>query len=262
VSAVITDASGGVVRTLRNAPRQAGVNQLVWDLQHDPAAVTTPAAGGAAEGRGAGAAGGGAGGGGRGGRGGGGAPTVVPGDFTVTLRAAGQELKKPLKVELDPRANVTSADLIAQRDLALNLRDLGGRVTMIIDRTNDLMTQLTALVENIRRNAPNEREALNEAEAALVDLRKLRDEKLLRPIQGLGYRQYPRLREEVQSLSGAVGRTVTRPTDAQASRHGELVTEAGQVQQELQGIVNGRIAKLNGLLKNLPHIIIRGGAIM
>jgi hypothetical protein len=34
------------------------------------------------------------------------------------------------------------------------------------------------------------------------------------------------------------------------------------VQQELQGIVTGRIARLNGLLKNLPHIIVRGGAIM
>ena len=121
---------------------------------------------------------------------------------------------------------------------------------------------MRALVDNIRKNAPNEREALGEAEGALVELKKLRDEKLLRPIQGLGYRQYPRLREEVGSLSGAVSRTITKPTDAQGRRHGELVTETGAVQQELQGIVNGRIAKLNALLKNLPHIIVRGGAIM
>ena len=187
---------------------------------------------------------------------------MVPGQFTVKVQAAGREFTKSLTVQLDPRANVTTADLEAQRDLALNLRDLGGRVTAVIDRTEDLIGQLTALVENIRRNAPNERDALNEAEGALVDLRRLRDEKLLRPIQGLGYRQYPRLREEVGSLQGAVSRTITRPTDAQASRHGELVTETGQVQQELQGIVNGRIARLNELLKNLPHIIVRGGAIM
>jgi hypothetical protein len=45
-------------------------------------------------------------------------------------------------------------------------------------------------------------------------------------------------------------------------RHGELVGETGQVQTELQGIINGRIARLNELLKNLPHIIVRGGAIM
>ncbi len=251
VVATISDPAGKVVRTLRNGPRDAGVNQLVWDLAYDPA--TTESGAGPAAGRG--------GGGGRGGRGGG-APSVVPGPFTVKMQLAGREFTRPLTVELDPRANVTTADLEAQRDLALNLRDLGGRVTNVIDRTEDLIGQLTSLVDNIRKNAPNERDALNEAEGALVELKKLRDEKLLRPIPGLGYRQYPRLREEVGSLSGAVSRTITRPTDAQGRRHGELVTETGAVQQELQGIVNGRIARLNGLLKNLPHIIVRGGAIM
>ena len=252
VVATISDPAGKVIRTLRNGSREAGVNQLVWDLAYDPATTETPGAGPAA-GRG--------GGGGRGGRGGG-APSVVPGQFTVKVQLAGREFTKALTVELDPRANVTTADLEAQRDLALTLRDLGGRVTNIIDRTEDLIGQLTALVDNIRKNAPGERDALNEAEGALVELKKLRDEKLLRPIQGLGYRQYPRLREEVGSLSGSVSRTITRPTDAQERRHGELVTETGAVQQELQGIVNGRIAKLNTLLKNLPHIIVRGGAIM
>ena len=249
VVATIADPAGKVVRTLRDGSRDAGVNQLVWDLAYDPAITETGA--GPAAGRG----------GGRGGRGGG-PPSVVPGQFTVKVQLAGREFTKPLTVELDPRANVTTADLEAQRDLALSLRDLGGRVTSVIDRTEDLMGQLTSLVDNIKKNAPNERDALNEAEGALVELRKLRDEKLLRPIQGLGYRQYPRLREEVGSLSGAVGRTITKPTDAQGRRYGELVTETGTVQQELQGIVTGRIARLNTLLKNLPHIIVRGGAIM
>lgn len=248
VTATISDASGKVVRKLEGGSREAGVNQLVWNLQHDPAPT------------GAGPAGRG-GGGGRGGRGGG-APEVVPGQFTVTVSLAGREVTKPLTVALDPRANVTTADLELQRDLALQLRDLGGRVTGVIDRAEDLVGQLDALVQNIRKNAPNEREALNQAEAALVELRRLRDEKLTRPMAGLGYRQYPRLREEVNSLAGAVSRTITKPTDAQVRRHGELVDETGQVQGELQAIVSGRIARLNELLKNLPHIIVRGGAIM
>src|SRR5678815_6021764 len=120
-----------------------------------------------------------------------------------------------IRDSLDPRANVTTADLEAQRDLALNLRDLNGRVTNIIDRSEDLIGQLTSLVDNIKKNAPNERDALNEAEGALVELKKLRDEKLVRPIPGLGYRQYPRLREEVGSLAGSVSRTITKPTDSQ-----------------------------------------------
>ena len=43
-------------------------------------------------------------------------------------------------------------------------------------------------------------------------------------------------------LAGAVSRTITRPTDAQGRRYGELVTETDAVRQDLQGIVNGRIA--------------------
>jgi hypothetical protein len=275
ITFTISDNAGKSVRTIRNAPRAAGVNRLFWDLRHDGAPLTaiTPTEGdqppgGRGGGAGGGAAGGGEGGGGGGGRGGRGGfagggpgPAVIPGDYSVKVQLAGHDFTKPIKVDLDPRANVTTGDLIAQRDAGFALLDLSQRVTVVIDRTNDLIRQLTALVENIRRNAPNEREALAEAEGALSDLRKLRDEKLLRPLPGLGYRQYPRLREEVGSLAGSVNGAVAKPTDAQTQRHGELVAETSQAQQELNGIINGRIAKLNNLLKNLPHVI-TGGIIM
>lgn len=250
VTATITDNAGNVVRTLGNGARVAGVNQVVWDLRHDPVPPGTPATAAAAPG-------------GRGGgRGGGGGPQVVPGDYFVTMRLGGRDIRKPLRVDLDPRANVTTADLVAQRDLGMSLRDLNAQVTTVIDRTNDLIRQLTDLTGNIRRNAPSERAALDEAEAALVALRTLRDEKLLRPMPGLGYRQYPRLREEVGSLLGAVTRTITKPTDAQASRHTELTGETRQVQQELQAIMNGRITRLNEMLRNLPHVLVGGRIVM
>jgi hypothetical protein len=63
-------------------------------------------------------------------------------------------------------------------------------------------------------------------------------------------------------LYGAVTRSITKPTDAQVSRHTELVGETSQVQQELQAIVNGRIARLNEMLKNLPHVLVGGRIVM
>src|SRR5205085_5706102 len=94
-SLTIADPAGRTIRTLRNAPRTAGVNRIVWDLRYDPpsgagggragAARGTAAGGEAAapaeEGRG-------------GGRGGGGGPVALPGTYTVTLHAAGQDQKK------------------------------------------------------------------------------------------------------------------------------------------------------------------------
>ncbi|MFZ0806384.1 MAG: hypothetical protein WAN03_09385 [Candidatus Sulfotelmatobacter sp.] len=43
---------------------------------------------------------------------------VVPGTYTIELRAGGQTLRQPLAVEIDPRVHASSADLSAQLDLA------------------------------------------------------------------------------------------------------------------------------------------------
>ncbi|MBK8248949.1 MAG: hypothetical protein IPK85_16350 [Gemmatimonadetes bacterium] len=248
---VIKDNTGKVVRNIRRIPALAGVNTTTWDLRYD-----LPGGGDgmdgipaefAAQAR-------------RFGFGGG--PQVLPGDYTVTLVAGGKEVTKPVRVELDPRATVTTADLVAQRDAAMSLADLSNNVSGILNRTNNLMNQLTGLIDNIKRNAPNEREALNEAETSLKELREFRDTRITRPIQGLGYRQYPRLLQEVQSLSGSVSRGISRPTDAQVDRQGELVKETSDTQQQLNTIVNTRISKLNQLLKNLPHIVLPGGGII
>ena len=143
----------------------------------------------------------------------------------------------------------------------MGLRELAGQVNRVLGRTNSLMSQLTKLSELLRRNAPAEKEAGDEAAAALKELRTFRDEALTRPLQGLGYRQYPRLREEVQSLFGSVSRTVNRPTDPQVKRGGELAKETAEAEQRLNAIINGRIAKLNGLLKGMPRIVLPGGKI-
>src|SRR6202008_3294043 len=97
------------------------------------------------------------------------------------------------------------------------------------NRSNHLIRQLTNLTETLRRASAGAngdqslKTALAEAEAALKELRTLRDEKLVRPIQGLGYRQYPRLANEVQSLYGSVTRSYNRPTDPQVARQRELL---------------------------------------
>jgi hypothetical protein len=186
---------------------------------------------------------------------------AVPGSYTVMLAAGGKEVTKPITVELDPRATVSLNDLIAQRDAGLELRDLSARVNRTLGRTNNLMQQLTNLGGVLRQNASAERTAIDEARGALDELRSFRDGELARPLAGLGYRQYPRLREEVQSLYGSVMRSLNRPTDAQLLRRGELDAEATAAEARLNGIINGPIAKLNAMLKNLPHIMVAGGGI-
>jgi hypothetical protein len=88
------------------------------------------------------------------------------------------------------------------------------------------------------------------------------DAALARPIPGLGYRQYPRLREEVQSIGRMITGPTSRPTDAQLRRYGELVREAQAVDARLAAIVGAEIARINEAMKASPRIFAGARPIM
>ena len=267
----ITDKSGKTVRTLRNLPRSGGVERTTWDLRYDGPT------GGGRGGRGARAAEGeepapaARGGGGR--FGGGGGPFVLPGEYTVTLRAGGQQQAKTVKVEMDPRVPATPADLQAQFEAAMTLRDLTSRANAAVDRANSLVTQLTALQQRLRAAAPRRPGGAAQSDnaapsaqasgdvAAMVDaalkaVETLRDDDLTRPYPNMGYRQYPRIREEINSLSGAISRAPFPPTEGQALRTRELTQELDAAVAKLNQIQTDQVAKINEAMKAMPFITV------
>jgi hypothetical protein len=189
----------------------------------------------------------------------------VPGDYTVTLVVGDKRLSKPLRVESDPRVRVTDAELVAQHTSSTAMQALGVRVAQIVTQIDDIMRQLTALSEQLRpaagRGGPgaSQSDAMAAAAAAvtaaMTKLKTFRDDELARPVPGLGYRQYPRLREEVQSLSGVIARAPAPPTDPQTLRVRELEAETTQAEAKLQAIINDDIRKVNSLLSGMPHVI-------
>jgi len=92
----IRDRAGRLVQTI-SGPGKAGVNRTVWNLaEHSPCAgERTQAAG---RGRG---------------RGGGTWLRAIPGEYTVTLAAAGTETRQTFTVRKDPRLTVSDADMAA-----------------------------------------------------------------------------------------------------------------------------------------------------
>ncbi|MEJ7812178.1 MAG: hypothetical protein WKG32_17325 [Gemmatimonadaceae bacterium] len=329
----VADKSGKVIRQIRRAPSQAGVNRAVWDLRYDEAwqtdsatradslakldsaaAVAPPDSAAAlrARARADTAADTAAGAGARGARGAdsaarggdpaeqgdetpagragpaeadefrprGQGPLALPGDYTVTVRAGGAAMTKTVRVLMDPRIQVAEADLMAQLDASLAMRDLESRVNRMVARADDLTGQLTALSRQLRespatsantdametRPEPQDGKARNgpapgdtrqvAVRDALSKLKALRDDKLTRPIAGLGYRQYPRLRDEVQSLSRAISGPISPPTESQQARRRELLQEAEAVEAELNGIVGKEIARVNELMRASPRIFV------
>src|SRR6185436_7303217 len=169
------DNAGRPIRRMRRVADDAGLNRVAWDLRPDPPPGL--AAGGGRGGRGgSGAAAPGAavaepdtslaavrarraaaaassepdqqsdeGGGGGGGRGGGGQLEVLPGTYTVALSVNGKSLTKTVQVELDPRSDMTPAQLTAQYEAATQLNDIAARVGRVVAGTDDLLQQLTSV---------------------------------------------------------------------------------------------------------------------
>ena len=101
---------------------------------------------------------------------------------------------------LDPGVQASAADLDAQLQASFAAQALQARVNAVVERVDTMIGQLSAIDGQLPRQNPPAYSA--QVKQALDTLKKFKDEELVRPIPGLGYRQYPRLREDVQSLSG------------------------------------------------------------
>jgi hypothetical protein len=284
VNITITDKDGRNVRRMRRVSDDAGLNRVAWDLRTDAPAGGGGGRGGRGGGGGAAGAqpadadtslaavrarraaaqsdaeqGGGDEGGGGGGRGGGGGLDVLPGTYTVAVSVNGKQLTKPVQVQLDPRSDMTAAQLVTQNQTAAQLNDILARVNRVISGADDLLAQLTSLQTQLRREqgggVVQQGQVLGDIDGTIKDLRHFRDSVLARPLPGLGYRQYPRLREEAQTVAGMVSRPMMPPTAGELLRMNELRTEADQAQARLDAIVSGRIAKINQSLAGTPHVI-------
>jgi hypothetical protein len=238
----VADKAGKTVRTLRNLRSQAGVNRFVWDLRWDnPAARPDPAMADipvAIRARfGIGSFG----------------PAVLPGEYVVKVSAGGRELTSPVVVQLDPGVTVPQADLQAQIDAAFAMLSVQQRVNTVIDRVDDLMGQLTALDAALGKQTPAPA-VRPQVKQAMDTLKAWRDEELARPLPGLGYRQYPRLREDVQSVSGYINRGFKAPNAGETLRMKELTDQTAVAEKKLAGIETGAIAAINTALKEQPRI--------
>jgi len=103
---------GGGATTL---PKKAGMNRFIWDLRYAGAWEATAPDGGA------------------------GGPMAAPGVYTLKLTANGatSASTQRLTIKIDPRVaqdNVTPADLTAQLEFALKVRDALSEVNKLADR--------------------------------------------------------------------------------------------------------------------------------
>jgi hypothetical protein len=240
----VKDEANAIVTTLRSRDATAGVNRTVWNLRHEGATPIDPPGSGAP--------------GQTGGRFGSGfGPPAIPGEYTVTLQAAGTELEAAFVVEGDPRVQgVSQGDYRAQLEAALALRALASQVNVAIRACVQTQTQIEGLTEAVRASdAGNRQEIMETAQAALEEVRAF-EATLRRPPPRMGYRQAPRLSEEIRSLTGSITSVPSRPTEAEMLRLGELEAETAQKLDELSRLMETTIGGLNQMVRSFPRILV------
>ena len=89
---------------------------------------------------------------------------------------------------------------------------------------------------------------------ALAAIKAFRDDDLARPIAGLGYRRYPRLREDVQSLAGYFNRGFRAPNEGELTRLKDLTAEVGKAEAKLDGFLKGDIKGINEAMKGEERV--------
>ena len=115
--------------------------------------------------------------------------------------------------------------------------------------------QIGGLLESIDgKGLSNEDQIRTTAGQAQDQLATLSNE-VRRPPDGMGYRDWPRIIEQLRFVSRGINGPQARPTEGQLDVLTEVEAAAAQRAEELSTIVNGVIADLNELLADAPKIL-------
>ena len=235
----IIDPAGNVIRTLTDSTVKAGINRMVWDLGHEAAKRMQGAVGG-------------------GFFSGPMYPYVTPGTYIARLKVNGEELETPIEVRGDPRIKMSDEDYQLRTRTMLALRELLSQSHIMVNDTKPYDQQLGELHRKLKQseNQDFDQSVLEDIEGAKEKLSDLQDDVLKRPPPSMGYRQRPRLREEIRSLSRAINSATSKPTQPQLSRLDQLRGEINEAQSILNQIIANDIQKVNQKAKNVPPITV------
>ena len=234
LSIEIKDKHGGIVRELIDSNAIAGLNRMVWDLRGQAAtALDNPPAAGW--------------------RGGDYRPLVTPGTYTATIRADEQTVDLQVMVKADPRLDLTDEDYNAQSSELKKLVATLSKVHELINESERMLNQLSSMETRSSGLGQGKQKIQDLLDQTTTKIEALLHE-LKRPAPNMGYRQRPRLREEIRSIMYAIGGAPAAPTKSQKERVITLEEETAAAFRQMDEIITNEINQLNTQLDALPPI--------
>ncbi len=186
-------------------------------------------------------------------------PQAVPGEYQVRLIVNSDSMTVPFAILKDPRSSATQADLQAQFDFLLEIRDKLSETHIGIRQIRDVRKQVNAVSERLKTE--NGAEEIKAAGKTLLEkLEKI--EKTLYQTQNQS-RQDPlnfpiRLNNKLSTLASMVAIGSFRPTDQAVAVKNELIAQIDPQLARLQDILARDLPAFNQLVRDneVPAVIV------
>jgi hypothetical protein len=233
VMLTITDAGGRIIRQFssrseesHSPPAMGGMNRFLWDMQY-PGTQLPPAAGALTDFHSVDYSPP-------------SPPVAPPGRYVVRLSVDGQAQEQPFEIRKDPKAKASDADLKAQFDLMVGIRDRVPEVTDVVMRIRGVRAQ----IEGRRAALPEESRV--KAERVLGQLREIEGTLMI----WMGSESHPMmwgppgLMEKFSTLSLAVGAADARPTASMNALFADLSERLEVQRNRLNQVVEEEVGPL------------------
>lgn len=216
----ILDDQGEVIRELE-AENDPGVNRVHWDFRKDPyyehetseSAWWDPVR----------------------------AAKVLPGEYTVRLAAADQEMTRPLTVRLDPRLeDVSTEALQAQQDVVDRMAQLAAEGDRAMDRLEAIDSALAARLQAADGELKEQVAAVKETFVAFQNS--------LEADPG-GYRSPAQLHDKIGDLLREIDSATSSPTAPQLEWVDRFEQDLNALLSEIDTAVNTELDELNRKLR-------------
>lgn len=229
VTITIAEANGRVIKTFSSSaedgpPSRQGMNRFVWDMRYP--GTTMPPPNGALDGfmsvdysppT---------------------SPVAPPGQYQVKLTLGEDTFQRNFEIRKDPRLRASDADLRAQFELMVEIRD---RFTEVSDTVLRIRKFRVALEE---RRAQLPGSSVSEIDAALAELREIEGMLMI----WMGTNEHPMmwsppgLTEKLSSLSSAVNSGDARPTESMYAVFADLTERFETQRDRLERIIDRGLA--------------------
>lgn len=167
-------------------------------------------------------------------------PVAPPGRYIVRLSVDGRTYEQPFEIRKDPRVKASDADLRAQFDLMVDIRDRFSEAAETVMRIRELRTRVE------ERQAQLQEESKLKADGILKQFRQIEGVLTI----WMGSKEHPMmwsppgLTEKLSSLSSAVGAADAKPTKSMYAVFEDL-SERFEVQRKrLNQVIDEEVGRL------------------